>query len=160
MENLKFHHIRLRKTKNSILWALPVVWGVYNTHSKSYLAFILRVQLTLFDQWFTRYRKSYNFIIIRHQKTKYCIFRALPIVWGVCISENTHIKSSLAVILRGQPALYDQWFARCGFWTIWGVLGPILPPKMGFSHLSAWSPSRSWKHSLRIPNQVLSWSSQ
>lgn len=58
---------------------------------------------TLYDQWFTSYEKSYNFVIIRHRKTKKIIFRALSIAWWVYISETIHSKSSLAVILSGQP---------------------------------------------------------
>ena len=57
----------------------------------------------LYNQWFTSYGKSYNFVIISPLKTKNCIFRALSIAWWVYISENIHSKSSLAFILRGQP---------------------------------------------------------
>ena len=73
----------------------------------------------------------------------HAIFRALSVVWEVFISETTHSKSCLAIILRGQPSFYDQQFARYGFWTILGLLGPNLAQKMSFAHLSAWSPNQS-----------------
>ena len=51
--------------------------------------------------------------------------------------ENTNSKSSLAVILRGQPTFYDQRLVRYEFWEI---LEPKCSPKY-----ESWSPSKSWK---------------
>ena len=34
-------------------------------------------------------------------------------------------KSSFEVILRGQPAFYDRWYARYRFWAILGLLDPV-----------------------------------
>lgn len=48
---------------------------------------------------------------------KRCLIRTLAAVWEVYISQNTHNKSSLAVILKGQSAFYDQQFARQFFWA-------------------------------------------
>ena len=101
------------------------------TLSKLILAVILRDQPFLNDRQLTRYRKSCNFVIMRPQKTKKCIFRALSVVWGVYISQNTYSKAGLAVILRDQPTSYDQWFARYGFRAISGA---PLPPIFG-NHL-------------------------
>ena len=36
--------------------------------------------------------------------------RALPVVWWVYIMWNTNRNLYTAVILRGQPTLYDKWF--------------------------------------------------
>ena len=45
------------------------------------------------------------------------IFGALPVVWEVHISENNYSKSSLMIILRGEPTLYGQRFSRYQFVT-------------------------------------------
>ena len=37
---------------------------------------------------------------------------------GMYISSNTHSKSNLTVILRGQPTFYDQRFVEYGFCAI------------------------------------------
>ena len=51
---------------------------------------------------------------VRLAKNKEGIFRAPPVVCGVCLSQNTHSKSVLAVILRSHPTLYDRQFSRYG----------------------------------------------
>lgn len=64
------------------LGKFPVVRGAYTSqkiHSKSIFGFILRSQPTLYDRWFTRYKESCNFVIIRSQNTKNCILGALPV---------------------------------------------------------------------------------
>ena len=38
-------------------------------------------------------------------------------------------KSSLTVILMGQPTFYDQWFTKYGFWAVLRILGPNLVQK-------------------------------
>ena len=122
-----------------------MVYIPYNAHSKSILLVILRVQPTLHDWQFTRYGKSYNFIIIRPQKIN-GISEALLVFWEVNISENTHSKSSLAMILRSQPTFYDQQFVRFGFWAILGLFVPILAQKMG-------SPSLQPDHLINPENK-------
>ena len=53
--------------------------------------------------WLTRYEKLCNFVIIRPQKAKEKFFRALPVIGGIYISQNSQIKVSIVVILSGQP---------------------------------------------------------
>ena len=84
---------------------------------------------------FTRSGKSYNFVIIRSQKQKIAFFRAFPIVWGLYISDNTHSKSSLAVILRCQSTFYHQRLKRYRFWAILGFLGSKMVFKYSWSYL-------------------------
>ena len=133
---LKFHQIRPEKSKKR---------GKHISEHPSLIHSCghFEGQPTLYDERFTIYGNSCNFVLVRPQKTKNSIFRALSVVWEVFISETTHSKSSLAIILRGQLTFYDHQFARYGFWTILGLLGPILAQKMGFAHLSAWSPNQS-----------------
>ena len=98
---------------------------------------ILRSQPTLYNQRFTRYGKSYNFVIIKPQKTKKCIFRALPRVY---ISQSTHNKSNLSFILKGQT-FYDQSFARHEFRVILVLFKSNFGPKM-----------------FRLPFSLITWS--
>ena len=135
---ISFYH-----TKKRHFWSLLDIYpDIYlstsgyisqKIHSKS----IFVGQPTLYDQRFTRYGKSCNFVIIRPRNTKYCIFVALLVVRGVYISQTTHSKSSIAVILRDQPVFDDQRFATYGFWAMLGSLDPIFGQKNCFAHLSA-----------------------
>ena len=65
------------------------------------------------------------------KKMKKYTFRELPVVRGVYISQHNLSKSSLAVILRGQPTFYGQRCSRYGFWAILRLLVQFWP-KNGF----------------------------
>ena len=57
-------------------------------------------------------------------------------------AQTTHCKSSLKIILRGEPTFYDQRLVSIdNFGTFTG--SNFGPPKIGFAHFSAWSPSQS-----------------
>ena len=63
------------------------------------------------------------------RKTKKAFLGALPVVSVVYISQNTHSKSILVLILRGQPTFCNQQFARYGFWVILGFSAKFWPKK-------------------------------
>ena len=63
------------------------------------------------------------------RKTKKAFLGALPVVSVVYISQNTHSKSILVLILRGQPTFCNQQFARYGFWAILGFSAKFWPKK-------------------------------
>ena len=69
---------------------------------------------------------------------------------------NTHSKSCLAVILKSQRIVYDQWFARCEFWAVFGLLGQILAQNNQSRQLfSLITLSILKRDSLRIRKQLL-----
>ena len=56
------------------------------------------------------------------------------VISGVYIYENTNSKSSLAVMLRGQPTFYDQRLVRYKFWEILGLLSPNVAQNMNLDY--------------------------
>ena len=69
--------------------------------------------------------------------------RELPVVWGVYISQITHSKSCLAVILSCQSTFYNQWFVRYGFLAALRLLG------------TNWSKNWFWPTFSLITNSIL-----
>ena len=61
------------------------------------------------------------------KQSKNDIFWLLPVISGVCKSENTQSKSILAVILRGQPTLYNWRFTRYGKSSYFVLIRPPPP---------------------------------
>ena len=87
----------------------------YN-NSKCILAFIFRRQPTLYDWWFTRYRKSCNFVITRPHNTKSCI---LGNIWlseaYACLRPpiaNQVLQSFWGVIQLIRLVVYEIWKMR------------------------------------------------
>ena len=132
METFEISSYKAHKKKN-IFWALVIVWGKcisYNIYSKFILVVILRSQPTLHDRRFTRDGQSCNLVFIKSQNTKKLyLFRALPVVWGVCITQITQFKLCLTVILRGKPVFNDQHFMSVSF-GFWAILDQFCPKKV------------------------------
>ena len=127
-------------------------WGVCMYLRRSTINSLLRSfwgVIQLYTTGGSQYMENHAISSLQGSKIqKHCIFRALPVVWGVYMSQTTHRKSCLAVILRDQPTFYDQRVARCGYWAILGLLDLIWAHKIGFGRFSTRSPSQSLKKTL------------
>ena len=97
----------------------------------------LRGQPFLYNRQFTKYGKSWYFVIVSPQNIKIAFIENFRLSEGY-----TYLRP---VISNFQPTFYDQWFGM--FCTILEILGTILTQKVGFAHLSAWSPIQSLKAS-------------
>ena len=77
------------------------------------------------------WKKKINKKTTTRKQNKIDIFWLLPVISGVCKSENTQSKSILAVILRGQPTLYNWRFTRYGKSSYFVIRRPprLPPPK-------------------------------
>ena len=105
----------------------------------------LKGQPTFYGQRFSRYEFLTNFEPILAQfgdLGPFWHFWALPVVWKVHISENNYSKSSLVIILRGQPTLYyhisqDNRFGPIlGIWALFCILSHFWKPSIAKIHLT------------------------
>ena len=123
---LKFHHIRLGKNKQRHFRHIQLSEGCTYFRTPTVNPF-LRSFWGVNQLYKTGGSQDMENLQFHHYKSpkkqKKIIF-----VWGVYIFESTHSNLSLAVTFN-QSTLYDQRFARFGFWTIFGLLGPFLAKK-------------------------------
>ena len=91
------------------------------------------------------------------KQSKNDIFWLLPVISGICKSENTQSKSILAVILRGQPTLYNWRFTRYGKSSYFVIRRPprLPPPKKNVFLGHFWLSERYTYLRTPMINQVL-----